>query len=30
MGREKSVVKVILLKMTDEGDRNGDFHYEAC
>jgi len=30
MGREKSIVKVILLKMTDEGDRNGDFNYEAC
>lgn len=30
MGREKSIAKIILLKMTDEGDRNVDFSYEAC
>lgn len=29
MGREKSIVKVILLKMSDEGERNGDFNYEV-
>lgn len=30
LGREKCIVKVILLKMNDESEINGDFNYEAC
>ena len=29
-GRERSIVKVSLLKMTDEGDTNGNSNYELC